>query len=243
MKKVLSIIMCAVMAVTCATFSASAKKVTVKAPKLASIAQTDLNTVKVSWSKVIGAKGYILYYSTNGRSYKKLITTTKRSYVHKKLTNNKKYYYKLKSYKKVGEKTIYSKFSNIRTVKPINDLLAIYKPYRAAGDCEIYRGDSKFEMSGDTYRYGFLIGRDGCIDFNLKGKYRYISFTIGDVTLRDSDDVYILSDNEIVASYTIKPGDLANTVKIDIENANKLEFKREETYCNWIGIANIKLYK
>lgn len=243
MKKVLSIIMCAVMAVTCISFSANAKKVTVKAPKLTSVVQTDLNIVKVNWSKVSGAKGYVLYYSTTGRGYKKLTTTSKKSYTHKKLTNGIKYYYKLKAYKKVNGKKKYSKFSNIRTIKPKNDLLAIYKPYRTDGDCWFYRGDNSFKMSGNTYRYGLLIGHRGCADFNLKGKYRYISFTIGDESLRESDDVYILSDDEVVASYTIKPGDIVKTVKVDIENANKLEFKRDGSPWYCIGIANISLYK
>lgn len=244
MKKVLSIIMCAVMAVTCISFSASAKKVTVKAPKLTSVVQTDLNIVKVNWSKVSGAKGYVLYYSTNGRSYKKLTTTTKRNYVHKKLTNNRKYYYKLKSYKKVSGKTVYSKFSNIKTVKPKNDLLAIYKPYRTL-NCNVYRGDNKFEMSGNTYRYGlcFIMALSDAArlaDFNLKGKYRYISFTYGDVNLSGETTLDIKSDDEVIESLTVKPGDIAKTIKVNIENANKLEFM---TYRGDLGVANIKLHK
>lgn len=65
--------------------TANAKKVVVNAPTVSAVTVPDINQLKVSWSKSSGAKGYQLYYSTNGKKWKKLTTTTKRSYTHKNL--------------------------------------------------------------------------------------------------------------------------------------------------------------
>jgi hypothetical protein len=67
-------------------------------------------SVTVSWKKNSSATGYIVYMSTskNGK-YKKVAQTTKSSITIKKLKKNKKYYFKIKSYKKVkGKKIVYS---------------------------------------------------------------------------------------------------------------------------------------
>lgn len=49
--------------------------------------------MKVSWSKVSGAKSYTLYFSKNGTSWKKVVTTKKTSATTKKLTKYQNYYY------------------------------------------------------------------------------------------------------------------------------------------------------
>ena len=75
-------------------------------------------TAKVSWSKVSGATGYTVYYSTskNG-TYKKLATTTSTSYTNKKLSSGKTYYFKVVANKKVGSVTINSAYSAVKSVK------------------------------------------------------------------------------------------------------------------------------
>lgn len=251
MKKVLSVILCAVVAVSCLSFSASAKKVTVKAPKLNSVTQTDLTTAKIKWSKVSGAKGYVLYYSTTGRSYKKLTTTTKKSYNHKKLKNDKKYYYKVKAFKKVSGKKKYSKYSNVIAKKCNNYLVNFLSPYRSI-NYNVYKSGNYMKISGTNYTNGFSIGEGSvreteyCI-FNLGGKYKYISFTYG--TIDGNDDyeiidntIQIYSDDECIKSLSVGKDDLAKTVKIDIQAASKLEFRKIELPGR-IGFGNVKLYK
>lgn len=67
--------------------------------------------IKISWSKVAGAKNYVVYVSTKKDSgYKKLTTTTKTSTTIKKcgkasLKSGKTYYYYVVANKKVGNKT------------------------------------------------------------------------------------------------------------------------------------------
>ena len=69
----------------------------------------------ISWKALEGADGYIIYRSTskNG-TYKKIATITdasQLSYVNKKLTTGKTYYYQVKAYAHVGESTYYSEAS------------------------------------------------------------------------------------------------------------------------------------
>lgn len=259
MKKVLSIIFTAVMAVSCLSFSAGAKKAKIKAPKLKYITQTSLTSAKISWSKASGAKGYVLYYSTTGRGYKKLVTTSKKSYTHKKLKNNKKYYYKLKSYKKVKGKKKYSKYSNIKTIRCTNYLVNLHNPYRVHNvyDFEIYKGIKSFKMSDTKYYNGFVFSTSGWdeeafADFNLKGKYSKIQFTFGydDSTgfTEAEDTLNVIADDEIIKTYELKYGDLPKTVTLNIDNANKLEFlvtakEYSSSYWQRIGFANVRVFK
>ena len=71
---------------------------------------------KVTWKKVSGASGYEIVRATksNGK-FKKVKTITKGStvtYTNKKLIKKKKYYYKVRAYRKVGKKKVYSSYSS-----------------------------------------------------------------------------------------------------------------------------------
>ncbi|MGN1131617.1 MAG: NPCBM/NEW2 domain-containing protein [Ruminococcus sp.] len=259
-KKVISTILALIIllcTITCFPSVASAKTYFVKATRITSLTQTDITTFKINWAKVSGVKGYVLYYSTNGSNYKKLTTTKSRVYYHKNLKNGVKYYYKIKTYTKVKGKTKYSKFSSIRAKICTNNLVCLYNPYRTR-NYELYTGTNRLSLSGKTYYNGFLLstsswssGSQAYADYNLSGKYSYIKFTFGysDNSYNGAEDtLYIMSDDEEIASYKLKAGDLAKTVKVNIKKANKLEFLVEPKNCNWdksnlIGFVNISLYK
>lgn len=72
----------------------------------------------LSWNKVTGASGYVVYYSTskNG-TYKKLATVKGTSYTAKKLATGKTYYFKVAAYKTVGKANIYGAYSTVKGVK------------------------------------------------------------------------------------------------------------------------------
>lgn len=76
---------------------------------------------KLSWEKVEGATGYEVYMSTKKSSgYSKIKTISKGktvSYTKKGLKKNKKYYFKIRTYKKVSGVKIYSGYSKVVTVK------------------------------------------------------------------------------------------------------------------------------
>ena len=71
--------------------------------------------VTVSWNKISGANGYKLYRATSrSGSYKLVKTTSSTSFTDRSLKKGKKYYYKLKAYRKVDGKLKYSSYSAVK---------------------------------------------------------------------------------------------------------------------------------
>ena len=104
----------------------SAKSVTTK-PSTVSIKSASTTTggyVKVSWSKVSNATGYVIYRSTNGGSYSKVKTissSSTTSWTDSSVKPGRVYRYKIRSYKKSGSTTVYSSsYSSVKkvTAKP-----------------------------------------------------------------------------------------------------------------------------
>lgn len=77
--------------------------------------------IKIKWSKVSGANGYVIYRSTKKTSGFKAIKTIKKgttlSYTNKKLKSRKTYYYKVKAYRIVSKKKIYGNYSTVKYTK------------------------------------------------------------------------------------------------------------------------------
>lgn len=74
-------------------------------------------TIKISWSKISGAKGYEVYRSNSKKgTYSKISTTNNLSYTNSKLSKKKTYYYKVRAYKVVNNKKVYSSFSSIKSI-------------------------------------------------------------------------------------------------------------------------------
>ena len=75
----------------------------------------------VKWKKVNDASGYEVYRasSKNGK-YSKVKTITKGStvsYMNSNLASKKKYYYKVRAFKVVSGKKVYSSYSDIKNIK------------------------------------------------------------------------------------------------------------------------------
>lgn len=75
--------------------------------------------VNLSWKDVMGESGYQVYYSTKKDGTYKKLTSLKADKVKysKKLAKGKKYYFKVRAYKKAGGKTVYGSFSSVKSVK------------------------------------------------------------------------------------------------------------------------------
>ncbi len=72
------------------------------------------------WSNVSGESGYQVYYSTKKDSGYNKVASYKANVVKgskSKLKSGKKYYFKVRSYKKVDGKTVYSSFSSVKSIK------------------------------------------------------------------------------------------------------------------------------
>lgn len=85
------------------------------------VSNVKTKSAKVSWKKVSKASGYEIYRSTKKSSgYKKIKTITKGStvsYKNTKLKKGKTYYYKVKAYRTVSGKKVYSNYSAVKSVK------------------------------------------------------------------------------------------------------------------------------
>lgn len=99
--------------------AASNTDITKKRPVIKKIASVDDAYITVSWSKLKGASGYQIYRATHkDGSYKKIasVNSSSGSYRNKSVSENTKYYYKVRAYKKIKAssgkiKTVYSKYS------------------------------------------------------------------------------------------------------------------------------------
>ena len=75
----------------------------------------------IKWKKIAGASGYEIYRATskNG-TYSKIKTITSSSttsYTNSKLIRKKTYYYKIRAYKNVSGKKVYSSYSSVKYIK------------------------------------------------------------------------------------------------------------------------------
>lgn len=95
------------------------------------------NNVKISWKRVSGASGYVIYRSeSKNGSYKqcKTVNAKTTSYTDKKLKTGKSWYYKVAAYKKAGKVNAYGYLSGAagRTLKgkpqtPVQNIIKIDK--------------------------------------------------------------------------------------------------------------------
>lgn len=78
-------------------------------------------TITVKWNKVAGASGYKIYRSLKKNGSYKLIKNIKGgnvlSFKNKKLKKKKKYYYKVRAYRTISGKTVYSSYSAVKYKK------------------------------------------------------------------------------------------------------------------------------
>ena len=89
-------------------------------PKISKISSKSKKAT-LSWKKVSGASGYEVYMATSKKGkYKKVKTITSGKtvkYTKSSLKKKKTYYFKIRAYKKVSGKKIYSSYSSIKSIK------------------------------------------------------------------------------------------------------------------------------
>lgn len=75
----------------------------------------------ITWKRLKNVSGYEVYRATKKNGKFKRIgivkNAAKTKFVSKKLKAKKKYFYKVRSYTKVGSKTVFGKWSNTASVK------------------------------------------------------------------------------------------------------------------------------
>lgn len=109
-------------------WSASASKQLLLDPmKIKSVKNSKKKTAEIRWKRVKDAAGYVLYRSTSPNSgFRKIgtVKVTKKNknkktlaYNNRKLKKKKTYYYRIRYYKKINGKSVYSEDSAVRKIK------------------------------------------------------------------------------------------------------------------------------
>ena len=96
-------------------------KINLKKTKLSSAKSTKKKTFITTWKKTGGNSGWQVQYSTN-KKFRSGVRTVNLKSSNTRLTvrnlkNRKKYYVRVRSYKKVGKQTWYSGWSNVKRVR------------------------------------------------------------------------------------------------------------------------------
>ncbi|MDO4340884.1 MAG: CAP domain-containing protein [Eubacteriales bacterium] len=92
-------------------------------PSISSVKKAGTNTLSVTFKRVSGASGYDVYYSTSKNGKYQKIGTIKnnktKTLVHKstKIKNGASAYYRIRAYRTVDGKKVYSSYSAIKGVK------------------------------------------------------------------------------------------------------------------------------
>lgn len=89
-------------------------KAALSAPSLRKAKRTSAKKAILSWKKVNGANGYVVYRKTNNGRWqivKKITKGNITSFTDKKLSKGKKYTYTVRAYRTVGKKNIYSGYN------------------------------------------------------------------------------------------------------------------------------------
>jgi len=121
------------------------------------------SVITITWTKVARATGYEVYKATSSTGpYTLMLAPTKATCNSTKLETDKTYYYKVKSYRKIGRTKLYSGYSSIVNSKPYN-----YKP---VFQNDVFVGDSITRRMG---LYGYmdtakLIAKDGATITGVK---------------------------------------------------------------------------
>lgn len=232
-----------------------------KAPILKDVNALDIDTFEIEWSKVEGAAGYVVFCKENTGELKELAETDANSltYTHENLTNGTTYTYAVKAFKNDNGNKEFSKESNLSDKLCDNNIIDFYQPYRSEKYVE-YRGSDTFVMSGEHRNNSFILttelsSKDLYADYNLEGKYSKIQFTYGfvDGAYGENDStsdvcevtLKVLADDKLIATYDVDSSQLAQTVKLDIANAKKLELyvEKKENWWGEFGFADVHLFK
>ena len=146
------------------------------------------HTPKVSWKAVSGASGYEVYRTIKGKNkWKRVVTTTKISYLDSSKAGFRSYYryeYKVRSYRTVSEKKVYSYFTSPKEYVPnwtMDDLMPELIAYGESikGKRLQYNLDTEeFEpYTGPEGKYYTLYHKIGYIeDANSETGYRVVKW-------------------------------------------------------------------
>lgn len=200
-------------------------------------------SILISYEEIQNADGYEIYYSEDNVKFKKLITTTSTTYTHKKLKFKKSYYYKVRSYRVVDDKNVYSNFTAVLNAKPLTS-----SPRVTISQED--NGIIKLKYSSDSYANSYKIYiKKSDSDYSLLTTTSKLEYTIKNLVLGEKVFIKVVSykdktkGNESVIEYdvtlrspVIKLDTNTNTISIDgVKNATGYNIYKCEVDCELIA--------
>lgn len=158
--------------------------------KITSVKTAGQKKLKVSWKKVPGVDGYILYRSTSKTNGYKAIKTIKNSnatsYTNGSLKDGKKYYYEIRAYKKTRNKIIfYSEYSapKYATTLKVNKKANVVGTYSGSATITVYKSNNVY--------YARAYGRGG----RMNTVVRLYAYSDGYRAYYSNSDVFFTISN------------------------------------------------
>lgn len=112
-----------------------------------------------------------------------------------------------------------------------------------------FNGDSSFKLGGRAYRKGFTIGTytgEGYVNYNLEGKYNYISGVVGNVDGISYSVTYsIIGDGRVLGTIDVKAANLPQEFEFNVSGVKRLTIVADGkyNYGKGVGFGNIVVYK
>ena len=104
---------------------------------LTSVKSYRYDKIKLTWEPLSGVDDYQIYRATSkSGTYSKVNSITgasKSTYINGSRTCGKTYYYKVRAYKKIGGKTVYSKYSSVMSGKAVPSKTTVVGAWGSAG--------------------------------------------------------------------------------------------------------------
>lgn len=119
--------------------------------------------------------------------------------------------------------------------------------YESGSQYEEYDGMSSFKLGGETFSKGFTIGtcdEFGHANYNLSGKYKYMTGIAGNVDGANCDATYnIIGDNKLLGTVEVKGASLPTSFEFDITGVKQLTIVSTGNSNNGkaVGFANVLL--
>lgn len=204
--KILSVVIAIVLLVSTLVPSFVYAKTNVASTQITAFSDKKATSVKVKWKKVKSVSGYQIMYSANDNFKENKTVSAKSNQTSKtvsKLKSNRKYYFKVRAYKKNNKKTIYSKWSAVKSTKTTDSnikeqLLKYYwknniqspKYYEFKEDNTFIEYDALPDEAKSSWSYycqGKYSIENNKLNLFFETKYGNYTYNLKYVTFKDND--------------------------------------------------------
>lgn len=223
--------------------------------EITSLVRTSKSSITLTWNKVYEAKRYQIYMKVGKGKYKKIATTSRKTYKKTGLKIGETYCFKVRAFRFFKGRKIYGKFSSVirKKMTAYEYLVNAIEPYYKNYTYGEYKGANSQLISGKRYFNGFACYK--CADdtvamWNLSGKYSKITFTYGNQDIEQGYtpggcNVIYKGDDEVLKEISVGAYDLSKTCEINIKGVYKfsIDIAGIDAYaCDCFAMGNIKLY-